>query len=292
MPITFEKVDYSYQPNTPFEHQALQDINLTIADNSFTALIGHTGSGKSTLIQQMNALLKPSSGVVRVNNREIRPDTNNKDLKPLRKQVGMVFQFPENQLFEETVKKDIMFGPLNFGMSEAEAEEEAIRLITEVGLDESLLGRSPFELSGGQMRRVAIAGVLASKPDILILDEPTSGLDPKGRQQIMDLVAHLHENEHKTIILVTHQMEDVTKYADRVIVMDGGRVAKTGTPKEIFNDVDWLKTHHLDLPKTTQFAATLQAQGFQFPEGLPLDEMALAQAISQQISPKGASDHG
>ncbi|QEA30975.1 energy-coupling factor ABC transporter ATP-binding protein [Secundilactobacillus malefermentans] len=292
MSITFNKVNYFYQMNSPFQHQALHDINLEIKDHSFTAIIGHTGSGKSTLVQQMNALLKPSTGFIDVDGRQITADTSNKNLKVLRQHVGMVFQFPENQLFEETVKKDVMFGPLNFGMGEAKAEAQAIKLVKEVGLDSDILERSPFELSGGQMRRVAIAGVLASDPQTLILDEPTAGLDPRGRNEIMELVQKLHQEQGKTIILVTHQMEDVAKYADQVIVMDEGQVEKIGSPQEVFSNIEWLQKHHLELPQTTQFAISMQKKGFSFPDHLPLNEDELAIELAKQIDVEGSGELG
>jgi len=255
---------------------------LTIPDGSYTALIGHTGSGKSTLLQHLNALLKPTSGIVTIGERVITPATSNKDLKSLRQQVGIVFQFPENQLFEETVVKDIAFGPQNFGVSEAEALETAEKMLTLVGLDKSLLDRSPFDLSGGQMRRVAIAGVLAMQPKILVLDEPTAGLDPQGRLDMMEMFARLRREQGLTVVLVTHQMDDVANYADHVIVMDQGRVVKTGTPQEIFKDPQWLVEHQLGLPKTTAFAQQLMAKGLQF-DPIPLTEDQLAAALVAQL---------
>jgi len=282
MAIDFKQVDFTYQPGTPFETKALTDINLTIPDGSYTALIGHTGSGKSTLLQHLNALLKPTSGTVTIGERVITPATSNKDLKSLRQQVGIVFQFPENQLFEETVVKDIAFGPQNFGVSEAEALETAKKMLTLVGLDKSLLDRSPFDLSGGQMRRVAIAGVLAMQPKILVLDEPTAGLDPQGRLDMMEMFARLRREQGLTVVLVTHQMDDVANYADHVIVMDQGRVVKTGTPQEIFKDPQWLVEHQLGLPKTTAFAQQLMAKGLQF-DPIPLTEDQLAAALVAQL---------
>jgi energy-coupling factor transport system ATP-binding protein len=217
MDIHFEKVDFTYQPNTPFEQRALFDLNLTIKDGSYTAIVGHTGSGKSTLLQHLNALVKPTRGTVKIGDRVITPETDNKNLKPIRKKVGIVFQFPEAQLFEETVERDIAFGPQNFGVSEADAKELARKMITMVGLEESYLQRSPFELSGGQMRRVAIAGVLAMEPEVLVLDEPTAGLDPQGRREMMAMFEQLHKEQGMTIVLVTHLMDDVANYADHVI---------------------------------------------------------------------------
>ncbi|CAM3132687.1 energy-coupling factor ABC transporter ATP-binding protein [Lactiplantibacillus plajomi] len=278
MAITFKQVDFTYQPGTPFENKALSDINVTIPEGSYTALIGHTGSGKSTLLQHLNALLKPTSGTVTIGERVITPETSNKDLKRLRQHVGIVFQFPESQLFEETVEKDIAFGPQNFGVSEAATLKTAAEMLALVGLPQELLKRSPFDLSGGQMRRVAIAGVLAMQPDVLVLDEPTAGLDPQGRLEMMEIFARLRHERHLTVVLVTHQMDDVANYADNVIVMDRGRVVKTGAPREIFADPQWLLDHQLGLPKTTAFARQLVQRGWQF-ERMPLTEDELAQDL-------------
>jgi len=282
MAIEFKQVDFTYQPGTPFETKALTDINLTIPDGSYTALIGHTGSGKSTLLQHLDALLKPTSGTVTIGDRVITPTTSNKDLKSLRQHVGIVFQFPESQLFEETVAKDIAFGPQNFGASEADALKTAARMLTLVGLDADLLDRSPFDLSGGQMRRVAIAGVLAMQPKVLVLDEATAGLDPQGRLEMMEMFAKLRHEQNLTVVLVTHQMDDVANYADHVIVMDQGRVVKTGAPREIFKDPQWLVDHQLGLPKTTAFAQQLMARGLTF-DPMPLTEDELAADLVQQL---------
>lgn len=287
--ITFEQVNYWYQAGTPFAVHALKDINLKIKPGSFTAVIGQTGSGKSTLIQHFNALLKPTSGTVTIGDRVINSETKNKHLKPLRKKVGMVFQFPENQLFEETVIKDIAFGPQNFGVSEADAQALAKQMAGEVGLDESLLSRSPFDLSGGQMRRVAIAGVLALEPEVLVLDEPTAGLDPRGRAEIMQLVTRLREEQGLTIVLITHQMDDVANYADHVIVMGHGELLKQGSPQTIFSDPAWLEDHELGLPSATKLAYELQQGGFQFDQ-MPLRISQLADQIVPQL-PKGAITH-
>ena len=214
MDIRFKQVDFTYQPNTPFEQRALFDINLTIQDGSYTAIVGHTGSGKSTLLQHLNALVKPTKGQVTIGERVITPETDNKNLKPIRKKVGIVFQFPEAQLFEETVERDIAFGPKNFGVSDEEAKKLAKKMLDLVGLDEKYLQHSPFELSGGQMRRVAIAGVLAMEPEVLVLDEPTAGLDPKGRKEMMEMFSRLHKEHNMTIVLVTHLMDDVRRSCD------------------------------------------------------------------------------
>lgn len=287
--IRFEHVDAIYQPGTPFEHQALFDINVTIKEGSYTAIIGHTGSGKSTFLQHLDALLKPTRGKVFIGDREITPETNNKNLKPIRKKVGIVFQFPESQLFEETVAKDIAFGPKNFGATESEAEALAKRMLKLVGMDESYLERSPFDLSGGQMRRVAIAGVLAMEPEVLVLDEPTAGLDPQGRREMMEMFARLHRDQKITVVLVTHQMEDVADFADRVIVLEDGRLVKEGTPREIFSDVAWLRKKQLGMPQTRAFAEELIQKGFTF-SPLPLTPDELADQLAHRL--KRGADAG
>jgi len=287
--ITFEQVNYWYQAGTPFAVQALKNIDLQITPGSFTAVIGQTGSGKSTLIQHLNALLKPSSGTVKIGDRVINNETKNKHLKPLRKKVGIVFQFPENQLFEETVLKDIAFGPQNFGISETDALVLAKRMAGEVGLDEALLKRSPFDLSGGQMRRAAIAGLLALEPEVLVLDEPTAGLDPRGRLEIMQLVTRLRQEQNLTIVLITHQMDDVANYANQVVVMGHGELIKQGTPREIFSDPKWLENHQLGLPSATKMAYELQQSGFTF-KTMPLTVEELADQLTPQLS-KGAISH-
>lgn len=291
MDIAFEKVNYWYQAGTPFAVQALYDINLNIPAGAFTAVIGQTGSGKSTLIQHLNALLKPTEGQVIIGDRTITPETKNKHLKPLRKKVGLVFQFPENQLFEETVLKDIAFGPQNFGISQEEADKLARQTAKMVGLDESLLERSPFDLSGGQMRRAAIAGVLALEPDVLVLDEPTAGLDPRGRNEIMGLVRQLQAEKHLTIVLITHQMDDVANYADHVIVMAHGHMVRQGTPREVFSNVAWLNENQLELPTATAYANQLIQKGFTF-DPLPLTADELADQLVPQLTKQGVADHG
>lgn len=281
MDIHFEKVNFTYQPKSPFEQRVLFDIDLDIKEGSYTALVGHTGSGKSTLLQHLNALLKPTSGKVWIGDREITPETNNKNLKPIRKKVGIVFQFPEAQLFEETVEKDIAFGPKNFGISEEEAKILAKENLKLVGLEESYLERSPFDLSGGQMRRVAIAGVLAMEPEVLVLDEPTAGLDPQGRKEMMEMFERLHQEKNITIILVTHLMDDVANFADYVYVLEKGKIVKRGTPKEVFQDVAWLQEKQLGVPTAAEFAQRLIAKGITF-ASLPLTAEALADASLAQ----------
>ncbi|MED3981237.1 energy-coupling factor ABC transporter ATP-binding protein [Priestia megaterium] len=258
MDIIFKEVEHRYQVNTPFERIALHDLNLNIQSGTFLAVIGHTGSGKSTIIQHLNALLKPTAGEIQIGERTIKANRKEKNLKAIRQQVGVVFQFPEHQLFEETVEKDIAFGPMNYGVSEEEAKQKARELIKLVGLPEDILTRSPFDLSGGQMRRVAIAGILAMNPNVLILDEPTAGLDPRGRQEIMNMIYHLHKEKGLTTILVTHSMEDAAMYADELIVMNKGTIAMKGSPREVFSQYTQLKEYGLDVPESLRFMLKLQ----------------------------------
>ena len=217
--IKFEKVNYTYQPNSPFASRALFDIDLEVKKGSYTALIGHTGSGKSTLLQHLNGLLQPTQGTVRVGDIVVTSTSKQKEIKPVRKKVGVVFQFPESQLFEETVLKDVAFGPQNFGISKEEAEKIAAEKLEMVGLSKEFWEKSPFELSGGQMRRVAIAGILAMEPEVLVLDEPTAGLDPKARIEMMRLFESIHQTG-QTVVLVTHLMDDVADYADYVYLLE------------------------------------------------------------------------
>lgn len=268
MGITLENVSYIYQNGTPFASAALSDVSLTIKDGSYTALIGHTGSGKSTILQLLNGLLVPTDGEVRVFDTLITPTSVNKEIRQIRKQVGLVFQFAENQIFEETVLKDVAFGPQNFGVSREEAETIAREKLALVGIDESLFERSPFELSGGQMRRVAIAGILAMEPRILVLDEPTAGLDPIGRKELMNLFKKLHQ-DGITIVLVTHLMDDVAEYADQVYVMGKGRLVKSGEPSFVFQDIDFMEKIQLGVPKITRFAQKLIKRGATFKQ-LPI----------------------
>ena len=263
MGIALENVSFTYQEGTPLASTALSDVSLTIADGSYTALIGHTGSGKSTILQLLNGLLVPSQGSVRVFDTLITSTSKNKDIRQIRKQVGLVFQFAENQIFEETVLKDVAFGPQNFGVSEEDAEQIAREKLALVGIDESLFDRSPFELSGGQMRRVAIAGILAMEPAILVLDEPTAGLDPLGRKELMNLFKKLHQSG-MTIVLVTHLMDDVAEYANQVYVMEKGRLVKGGKPSDVFQDVVFMEEVQLGVPKITAFCKRLADRGVSF----------------------------
>ena len=263
MGIALENVNFTYQEGTPLASAALSDVSLTIEDGSYTALIGHTGSGKSTILQLLNGLLVPSQGSVRVFDTLITSTSKNKDIRQIRKQVGLVFQFAENQIFEETVLKDVAFGPQNFGVSEEDAVKTAREKLALVGIDESLFDRSPFELSGGQMRRVAIAGILAMEPAILVLDEPTAGLDPLGRKELMTLFKKLHQSR-MTIVLVTHLMDDVAEYANQVYVMEKGRLVKGGKPSDVFQDVVFMEEVQLGVPKITAFCKRLADRGVSF----------------------------
>lgn len=253
MDITFEQVTHVYGRKTPFEKRALNDVSIHIPSGSFTSIIGHTGSGKSTLVQHINGILKPTAGKITVGDFVIRANEKKQNLKVLREKVGFVFQYPEHQLFEETVIKDVCFGPMNFGVSEAEATKRAEECLQLVGLSSQVWHRSPFDLSGGQMRRVAIAGVLAVRPQVIILDEPTAGLDPMGREEILSLFKDLHDRLNLTLVMVTHNMSDAANYSDQVIVMDGGKLLMAGEPKKIFSQVDQLRKIGLDIPETMEF---------------------------------------
>ena len=268
MGIILDNVCYTYQEGTPFASAALSDVSLTIEDGSYTAIIGHTGSGKSTILQLLNGLLVPTKGSVRVFDTLITPTSVNKQIRQIRKQVGLVFQFAENQIFEETVLKDVAFGPQNFGVSVEDAEAIAREELALVGIDESLFERSPFELSGGQMRRVAIAGILAMEPSILVLDEPTAGLDPVGRKELMTLFKKLHQ-EGITIVLVTHLMDDVAEFADQVYVMEKGKLVKSGKPSLVFQNLEFMEKIQLGVPKITRFSQRLADRGVSFKQ-LPI----------------------
>lgn len=288
MDISFQQVGYLYGKDSPFEKRALQGVDATIRSGSYSAIIGHTGSGKSTLLMHLNGLLKPSEGVVQIGDTKISAGTKTKGLKEVRRHVGIVFQFPEHQLFEETVEKDIMFGPMNFGVSEEEARRRAHELIELLGLPAEVAQKSPFDLSGGQMRRVAIAGVLAFKPSVLVLDEPTAGLDPRGRQEIMELFHRLHVDEKLTMILVTHSMEDAARYADNIIVMHDGRSVLSGTPQEVFGNEETLTSFRLGLPRSVRFQRDIEKMiGRPLQPTLALTEEQLAKAIAQAAKEAG-----
>lgn len=268
MGISLKNVYYTYQEGSPFEVQALSDISLEIKDGSYTAFVGHTGSGKSTLLQLLNGLLCPTQGEIQFDDFVLDRESDQKKMKHLRKKVGLVFQFPESQLFAETVLADVAFGPQNFGVSRERAEEIAKDKLAVVGLNDAIYNKSPFELSGGQMRRVAIAGILAIEPEILVLDEPTAGLDPVGRKELMSLFETLHKNG-MTIVLVTHTMDDVANFADTVYVLKGGNLVLEGSPSSVFQEVEYLQKIQLGVPKITNFALQLQQKGLKF-ERLPI----------------------
>ena len=261
MSIKIENLTHVYMPKTPFEKKALDNVNLTIEDGEFLALIGHTGSGKSTLIQHLNGLLEPSSGRILVD--EVDITSKEVKLTDIRKKIGLVFQYPEYQLFEETIEKDVAFGPNNLGLSAEEVPNRVKKSMEMVGLDyETYKDVSPFDLSGGQKRRVAIAGVIAMEPKVLILDEPTAGLDPKGRDDILEQIKILHEKYKMTIVLVSHSMEDVGKLAERIVVMNGGKSELLGKPSEIFKEVETLERIGLAVPQVTYLMRALREKGF------------------------------
>ena len=260
MGISLKNVYYTYQEGSPFEGQALSDISLEIKDGSYTAIIGHTGSGKSTLLQLLNGLLRPTKGTIQFEDFVLDNHSEPKEMKYLRKKVGLVFQFPESQLFAETVLADVAFGPQNFGVPKDKAEEIAKEKLAIVGLEESIYDKSPFELSGGQMRRVAIAGILAIEPEILVLDEPTAGLDPAGRKELMALFETLHKNR-MTLVLVTHTMDDVANFADTVFALEAGKLVLKGSPREVFQQVEYLQKLQLGVPQITNFALQLKRRG-------------------------------
>ena len=283
--IKAENVNYIYQQGMPFERQALYDVNIEIEDGSLVALIGHTGSGKSTLIQPFNALVKPTSGKIIINGIDVTAPKA--DLRLVRKTVGLVFQYPEHQLFEETVYKDIAFGPKNMGFSDEEIDKRVRESAALVGLKEKHLTRSPFDLSGGQKRRVAIAGVLAMNPKVLILDEPTAELDPKGRDEILATIKKLHEeNKEMIIIFVSHSMEDVAKTAERVIVMNDGHVEMQGTVAEVFAQAEHLQKIGLNVPQVTLLTDKLRLAGYDLPEHIYTVKYA-ADAIKKLIGGGG-----
>jgi energy-coupling factor transport system ATP-binding protein len=283
MDISLQHIDYRYQANTPFERLAIEDVSIDIPTGTYLAIIGHTGSGKSTVLQHLNALLQPTKGTVKIGEHEIAAQQKNKNLKPVRQKVGIVFQFPEHQLFEETVEKDIIFGPLNFGVSETEAKKRARIALKQVGLGEEILDKSPFDLSGGQMRRVAIAGVLAMDPEVIVLDEPTAGLDPRGRKEVMDMFYTLHKERNLSTILVTHSMEDAANYADQIVIMQQGKVAKKGTPKEIFSSPEDLVQMGLDVPEVVRFQLKLEEKMDLQLDKIYLSIDELSSAVAEQL---------
>ena len=286
MPIVIEHLNYVYMSGGPYETKALDDVNLTIGDGEFVGLIGHTGSGKSTLVQHLNGLLLPTSGKIFVDGLDVADKQT--DRRAIRRRVGLVFQYPENQLFEETVEKDIAFGPRNLGLDEQEIDRRVRDAMRKVALDyDTLHERSVFELSGGQMRRVAIAGVLAMEPQVLVLDEPCAGLDPHGREEILSLIKGLHEESGTTIVMVSHSMDDVASLAERVIVMNHGKVVMDGVPRDVFSRGEELRSIGLDVPAAVQLADKLRARGFNVPQGVYRVEEI--KAVIEEIIGKGAA---
>ena len=286
MSIVIEHLNYVYMTGGPYETKALSDVNLTIHDGEFIGLIGHTGSGKSTLVQHLNGLIMPTSGRVLVDGMDLADKGT--DRRAVRQRVGLVFQYPENQLFEETVEKDIAFGPKNLGLDDAEIDRRVRDAMRRVALDyDRLHERSVFELSGGQMRRVAIAGVLAMEPQVLVLDEPCAGLDPRGREEILGLIKRLHEEAGTTIVMVSHSMDDVASLAERVIVMNHGEIVMDGAPRDVFSRGEELRAIGLDVPQAVELAQQLRARGLPVPEGVYREE-ELEQAI-EAILGKGES---
>lgn len=274
--IRVDNLTHTYGVGTPFQRSAVEGLSLDIRRGEFLGIIGHTGSGKSTLIQHLNGLLKPSSGTIYLDGADIWAEP--KKIRSVRFRVGLVFQYPEYQLFEDTVRKDVAFGPKNMGLDAREVERRVLAAIEAVGLDESVLDKSPFALSGGQKRRVAIAGVMAMEPEVLILDEPTAGLDPRGRESILQLLREYHEKRGSTVVLVSHSMEEIARNAQRIIVLSGGGVCMEGTPAEVFARADELEAVGLDVPQSTKIAAALRRRGMAV-EGSIFTVDALERAI-------------
>lgn len=287
--IEFLNVDYAYQADTPMATQAVRNFSLQLESGSFTAIVGHTGSGKSTLMAMLDGLLIPTHGSLRVGEVTIDSHADKKTLAKLRKGVGYVFQFPESQLFAETVLKDVMFGPLNMGISPDQAKEQALAALRSLKLPEDINERSPFELSGGQMRRVAIAGVLAMHPRVLILDEPTAGLDPQASNDLLQLVDQLHQNG-TTILMITHQMEQAARYADHVLVMKQGQQAAFMTPHELFSKPDLLKEAGIMAPASVAFANQLKRNGLKLADEVPLTIEQLADQLVARFEQGGRAN--
>lgn len=282
MSIKFSEVKHTYQKDSPFSYAALKGINLTLKEGKIHAIIGATGSGKSTLVQHMNALLLPSEGAIEIVGKKIVASEKLKDSKALRKEVGLVFQFPEYQLFEETIEKDVSFGPKNFGVNSEDAKTIAKKMLDLVGLDETYMGRSPFELSGGQKRRVAIAGILAMEPSILVLDEPTAGLDPLGAKEMMELFVLMNKQYHKTIILVTHDMQHVLNYCDDVVVMEDGLIKAQKSVSEFFANVSLLNELNVFPPQIVVLKEELKKQGIIIGDDI-LDFNNVVKAIMNEV---------
>ncbi len=286
MSITFEHVGHTYSAGTPYEYAALKDVNLNITEGKITAVIGQTGSGKSTLVQHLNALLLPDQGKIEILGRVITASEKPKGLKSLRGDVGMVFQFPEYQLFEETVIKDVMFGPKNFGLTEEQAHIKAANALKMTGLEKETWERSPLELSGGQKRRAAIAGILAMDPKVLVLDEPTAGLDPVGTVAMMDLFSELNRKHGKTVLIVTHDMEQVFRYCDEVVVVEKGGIRAHMTTEEFFHDAALCESMHILPPSLIRMKVVLREKGFTVPDGIS-GVKELAECIAAQVKKHG-----
>ena len=275
MAIKFKSLSYIYDEGMPYAHKALDDIDLELVEGKVTAIIGETGSGKSTLVEHLNALLLPSSGSLEILDREIVAKEKNKGLKALRKEVGLVFQFSEYQLFEETILKDVAFGPKNYGISEEEANEKAKKALKLVGIDEKMYDVSPFDISGGQKRRIAIAGILALEPGVLVLDEPTAGLDPKGAQEMIEIFISLNKKQGKTIIIVSHDNEMVYNYAENTVLMEKGKIAYSGPTLDLYNDHEMVRRYRLLEPQLVSFKRMLKEEGFKVPAEIrTIDELA------------------
>ncbi|WP_417050206.1 energy-coupling factor transporter ATPase [Dysosmobacter welbionis] len=285
--LQVQHLTHTYSVGTPFQRSAVEDMSFDVYDGEFLGIIGHTGSGKSTLIQHLNGLLRPTSGQILLHGKDIWAEP--KKIRAVRFRVGMVFQYPEHQLFEETVLKDISFGPSNMGLEPAEIEKRARDAAKFVGLREELLEKSPFELSGGEKRRVAIAGVIAMDPDVLILDEPTAGLDPRGRDVLLSQIVNYHEVRHNTILLVSHSMEDIARTADRILVMNGGKAAMFDETKKVFARGEELERMGLRVPQITKILAMLQKDGYPVETALTL-EQAIRQLMP--LLEEGGRTHG
>ncbi|WP_436875676.1 energy-coupling factor transporter ATPase [Mammaliicoccus sciuri] len=286
MKITFDQVTYDYSIKTPYQYRALNQVSTTFIESKFYAIVGQTGSGKSTLIQHLNAILKPTEGQLKIGDTNITKKTKSKKLAPVRKKVGIVFQFAEHQLFEDTVEKDIIFGPLNYGTDKEAAIQKAESLMDLLSMDRSLLKKSPFELSGGQKRRIAIAGVLAMGPEILVLDEPTVGLDPKGQHDMMELFNDIHENLGITVILISHQMDIVLKYADEVKVIKAGEIVAEDKPVNIFTNKELLNQTHLEPPNIIKLQQAVETK-----YNMKFDQIATSEEMFKDMYEKQVKPH-
>ncbi|MCJ1759954.1 energy-coupling factor transporter ATPase [Mammaliicoccus sciuri] len=286
MKITFDQVTYDYSIKTPYQYRALNQVSTTFIESKFYAIVGQTGSGKSTLIQHLNAILKPTEGQLKIGDTNITKKTKSKKLAPVRKKVGIVFQFAEHQLFEDTVEKDIIFGPLNYGTDKEAAIQKAESLMDLLSMDRSLLKKSPFELSGGQKRRIAIAGVLAMEPEILVLDEPTVGLDPKGQHDMMELFNDIHENLGITVILISHQMDIVLKYADEVKVIKAGEIVAEDKPVNIFTNKELLNQTHLEPPNIIKLQQAVETK-----YNMRFDQIATSEEMFKDMYEKQVKPH-